>query len=247
MPSHSDEKIDFVLNGRVKLRHLAKGGLKASLDSVMVAAAVPGRAGDTVLDLGCGNGVVGLCVAARVPGVIVTGVDIQPSMIDLAMQNAALNNVQAAYHVADIRLWEPAVAFDHVVCNPPYLSAGTYTPSPDPHRAPAMGHDGQDTSLDDWLRIAKKSLRPGGMLTIIHRADHIHEVMLAMGKGMGYLTVIPLWPKMGAAAKRVIIQARKNRKGPTTFHPGLVLHQDDGTWTDAANNILRDGAGIYSV
>lgn len=209
----------------------------------MVASAVAARPGDTVLDLGCGNGVVGLCIAARVPGINLVGVDIQSAMIDLATENAALNKVLATYEGADIRSWVPTGQFDHVVCNPPYLQAGTYTPLPDPYRAAAMGHAGQDTILDDWLKAAKKALRPGGLLTRIHRADHLHDVILAMGRGMGNLSIIPLWPKVGHPAKRMIIQAHKSRNGPTIFHPGLVLHQDDGSWTDAANKILREGGG----
>ena len=44
----------------------------------------------------------------------------------------------------------------------------------------------------------------------------------------GEIEIIPLWPRAGVAAKRVILRAIRNRKTPTVIHPGLVLHEADG-------------------
>ncbi|HEU4839432.1 MAG TPA: DUF559 domain-containing protein, partial [Micavibrio sp.] len=130
-----------VLNHKVRLLQ-AEAGFRTSLDSVFVAAACRAEAGDRVLDLGAGVGGASFCLLRRVAGVHVTGIEIQQSHADLAVKNIALNEMQgrAEFIVADIRDWRTEDRFDHVICNPPYLDAGTYTPSPSEQRAKALGH-----------------------------------------------------------------------------------------------------------
>ena len=63
---------DRILGGRVLLRQPAQG-YRVAIDPVLLAAAAPARAGDLVLDVGCGVGAAALCLAARVPGVRAVG------------------------------------------------------------------------------------------------------------------------------------------------------------------------------
>lgn len=235
-----DASFDFVLDGRVRLQHPESGGFRTAIDAVFLAAACKACAGETVLDLGCGVGAAGLCVMARVPGARLTGVDIQPELIDLARANAVLNEMQdrAEFIVGDVRQFE-AVSFDHVICNPPYLAAGTYTPSPDASRGLALGHEGQDTTLIDWVHAAHRLVKSRGTFTIIHRADHLDQIIQAAGRRFGALQIIPLWPRAGADAKRVIVQMIKDRRDPPVLHAGVVLHEPDGAWTDVADGVLR--------
>jgi tRNA1(Val) A37 N6-methylase TrmN6 len=130
----------------------------------------------------------------------------------------------------------------HVLCNPPFLEAGTYMPSPDQARATALGHEGQETALKDWIDCAFHNLKNGGSLTMIHRADHVDKIVQGMGKRFGQIEIIPLWPRTGDPAKRVIVRAIKDRKTPAILHPGLVLHNPDGSYTVEAEKILRHGA-----
>ena len=89
---------DF-LGGRVRLYQPVKG-YRAGVDPVLLAAAVPARAGDHVLELGCGAGQALLCLAARVPGLRLTGVELQAAYADLARRNGALNG--QGVHVIDL-------------------------------------------------------------------------------------------------------------------------------------------------
>ena len=61
-------------------------GFRSGLDAVMLAAAVPARAGQTALELGAGAGTASLCLAARVPGVTITGVEIDQRLAALAQR-----------------------------------------------------------------------------------------------------------------------------------------------------------------
>ncbi|MCZ8088489.1 MAG: methyltransferase, partial [Rhodobacteraceae bacterium] len=85
----SDDKF---LMGRLRLLQPVKG-YRAATDPVLLAAACPARAGETVLDLGCGAGAAGLCLATRVPGVVLAGLEVQPEYADLARRNADRNGV----------------------------------------------------------------------------------------------------------------------------------------------------------
>lgn len=243
-PEEASEAIEPILNGRVHLKHLDQGGFRTGLDSVMLAATCPAQAGQTVLDLGCGVGAAGLCVQARVPGIALSGVEIEPRVADLARHNATLNHIEMQVVTGDIRHVEFDAPFDHVICNPPYLEKGTYTPSPDIARRLALGHHEEDTNLADWLTAAHRWVKSRGVLTLIHRADHLDQILQGLGKRFGAIEVIPLWPHAGEPARRVMIRAIKDRRGGATLHPGLVLHATDGTWTPAAQAILRDMASI---
>ena len=79
---------------------------------------------------------------------------------------------------------------------------------------------------------------------MIHRADQVDRIVQALGKRFGATEIIPLWPRQGEEAKRVIVRTRKNRKTPARLHPGIVLHDESGAYTDQADAILRGRAVI---
>jgi tRNA1(Val) A37 N6-methylase TrmN6 len=228
-----------VLNKRVRLLQPADG-FRTSLDSVMLAAACPAAPGESVLDLGCGVGGAGFCVAARVANIKLTGIEIQQSHTDLAVENIALNNMngRCEFICSDVRDYAGG-NFDHAICNPPYNEAGHHTPSPSRPRATALNFDEKDISISDWIDAGFRNLKNGGSFTMIHRADKADKIIQALGKKFGAIETIPLWPREGQEAKRVIIRALKNRKSPAKIHHGIVLHETNGDYTAATEDILR--------
>ncbi len=233
-----------VLDHKVRLLQ-ARNGFRTSLDSVFLAAACRARAGDSVLDMGTGVGGAAFCLLWRVPECRVTGVDIQQSHVDLATSNIALNDAQgrADFICGDIRNFRAEDRFDHVICNPPYLDTGSYTPSAKDERATALGHL-EDINVQDWLDAGFHNLKSGGSLSMIHRADYVDKIIQGLGKRFGAVEIIPLYPKTGQDARRVIVRAIKDRKTPACLHAGIILHEEGGAYTRAADAILRDGAAI---
>lgn len=234
-----------VLDHKVRLLQPANG-FRTSLDSVFVAGACPARDGDRVLDLGAGVGGASFCLLWRVGGCRITGIEIQESHVALARANIALNGAEgrADFLCADIGHYRPDERFDQVLCNPPFLEAGHYTPSPSAERATALGHEGSERTLHDWIDAGFHALKSGGGLTVIHRADMTDKILQALGRRFGAVEIIPLYPRAGQEAKRVIIRAVKDRKTPARLLPGIVLHTADGAYTPEAEAILRDGAAI---
>jgi tRNA1(Val) A37 N6-methylase TrmN6 len=84
-------------------------------------------------------------------------------------------------------------------------------------------------------------LRPGGVLTLIHRADRLDDVLGCVSRSFGGIAVLPIHPKRDRAAKRIILRAQLGSGEPMAILPGLVLHAENGAFTEAADSILRDG------
>lgn len=232
---------DKFLGGRLTVRQLAHG-FRAGLDAVMLAAAVPARSGDNVLELGSGAGTASLCLATRVSGVSVTGAEIDTELVRLSNGNATANQLggRAVFVTVDV-LDLPADMkrdYAHVFCNPPFHGPQGER-SPDDGRATATHDDGM---LAEWLGAGVKRTASGGTFTCIVRADRVAETLAAL-PATG-VRVFPLWPRQGEAAKRVIVQVRKGSRGPLELLAGLVLHKDDGSYTDEADSVLRGEKGL---
>lgn len=231
-----------LLGGRVQFLQ-PDHGYRAALDPVLLAAAVPAGPWKVGLDVGAGTGAAMLCVLARCPDKHVIGLEVQDEHSHLARRSIALNRWQKHAHVVagDIR-WRPSLtanAFDQVFSNPPFHGPGTRPP----HAGRATAHM-EDVPLEDWLGFCLKMLKPRGTLTVIHRADRLDELLACLFGKAGAIEVIPLWPKRGVAARRVIVRARKGMKTPMSLLPGLVLHNRDGSFTDTTEAILRQGISL---
>jgi tRNA1(Val) A37 N6-methylase TrmN6 len=232
---------DALLGGRVRLLQPAKG-YRVAVDAVLLAAAVGARAGDRVLDLGAGVGSVGLCLAARVPGCTVVGVELQPFLQTIAGRNAALNDASERVRTILHDLAEPLPAdlglFDHVATNPPYLAAAVADPSPDCSKALATVES--SAGLARWLLVATGAVKSAGTLTLIHRSDRLEEIAEQLERlGFGDIVVKRLPP-----AARVLVRARRAPALRRREAPPLTLHRPEGGYTDEAEAILRHAASL---
>ncbi|HKB95209.1 MAG TPA: methyltransferase [Rhizomicrobium sp.] len=226
------------LDGRVKVTQ-PETGFRSGLDAVMLAAAVPALTGQAALELGAGSGAASLCLAARVSGVTITGVERDEGLAALARGNAAANGADCRFVAADVFALPPELKrdFDQVFANPPFHGEGQV--SPDTVRAAALMDDGK---LRDWMKLGLQRTVSGGFFTAILRADRLNQALAALPERG--LCAFPLWPRQGEAAKRVIIQVRKGSNAPFALLPGLVLHRDDGAWTPQAEAVLRRGGAL---
>ncbi len=241
----SETSDDRLLGGRVLLRQPVQG-FRAGLDALLLAAFVPAAPGQRVLEAGCGSGAVFLCLAARVPGLSVTAVEREASMAALAHGNAAANGVAAEVieaDVADAAIARALAPCDHAFANPPYWPGGT--PPPGPVRRAAT-HEG-GAGLAAWAAFLAASLRAGGTLSLVLPAARFDAGVSALrAAGCGSVTLLPVAPRADAPAKRVLLRARRGGRGPARLLPALVLHEQDGGFTPAAQAVLRDAAALAS-
>ncbi len=231
-----------LLGGRVRYAQPADG-YRTGLEPVLLAASVPAVAGDRVLEAGTGAGATLLCLAARVPGIAGTGLDLSADMAALAASNFAANNHAASLEAAaaDLLAWSPPAPFDHAFANPPWFDAAG-SPSPQPLRRLAM--QAPPGLLQAWVTALAKCLRPKGTLSLILPAAMLGEAAAAMRAAKcGGMTLLAFHPRAGRDAKVMILQGIRLGRGPGRILPGMVLHDADGL-TSEAESVLREGVAL---
>ena len=246
--SDADLTEDFLLGGAMRLRQ-PRRGYRVATDPLFLAASCPAQRGDRVLDVGCGVGAAALALGLRSPGVDIEGVELQPAYAALARRNALINGMAFLVHQGDIAersLFLRARPYDHIITNPPYYEVGAGAPSPQNDRDLA---NRETMPLSDWIAACLRRLRSRGMLTLIHRAERLGAIMAALEGRAGDVRVFPLWPREGAPARRVIVQAVKEARGPLVLSPGLALHEgppgrDAAPFTEAALAVLDGRAAL---
>ena len=241
---------DAFLGGRLRLLQPAKG-YRAGVDPVLLAASVPAKAGQRVLELGCGVGAALLCLGRRVPGLSLAGVEIQPLYADCARCNALGNDIEAQVVQADLSDLPPEIRqsrYHHVLANPPYFLREKGTPSSDVSRETALG---EQTSLALWVEVAAKRLQPGGCATFIQRAERLDQLLALMGQHLGSLQVLPFAPRVARDSHLVLVRARKGGltalrlHAPVILHSGAVHVRDQEDYSAEVSAVLRHAQCLY--
>ncbi|CAD0184109.1 N5-glutamine S-adenosyl-L-methionine-dependent methyltransferase [Ruegeria sp. THAF57] len=244
-----DLTLNDFLGGRVRLWQ-PRGGYRAGVDPILLAACVPAKQGQSVLELGCGAGAAVLSLMARVPGLQAVGVELQAPYADLARRNAVENAARLEVIQADLTEMPPDLKqrqFDHVIANPPYYRTGAHSPSVDQGRSVALGGD---TALDHWFDAAAKRLAPKGYLHMIQKADRLPEMLTSCSRRLGSIEVAPLSARSGRKTELVILRAKKGGRAAFQLHAPLILHagerheKDGESYTRHVSSVLRDGAAL---
>jgi tRNA1(Val) A37 N6-methylase TrmN6 len=246
-PSMADLSCNAFLGGKVRVWQPVRG-YRAGIDPVLLAATIPAQSGQRVLELGCGVGVASLCLAARVPGITITGLELQPEYADLARRNASENAADFTVVTGDLRALPEALKqqqFDHVIANPPYFRRDAGTGAQDPGRDVALGGD---TPLSAWVEVAAKRCAPRGYVTFIQRIERLPELMSAMHSHLGSMELLPLMPRPGRPPQLFLIRGRRGGRAEFKMHAGLLVHpadthQDGGEdYTPLLRDVQRYGA-----
>lgn len=251
MPVWMNElSLDDFLAGRLSIAQ-PRRGYRAGADAVMLAAACAARPGEKVLELGCGAGVASLCLGWRVPDTRLAGLERQADYADLARQNAARNAVMLRVIEGDLARMPAelrAESFDHVLANPPFFQGGT---------APADAGRGEarheETPMAGWVDAGLRRLRPGGVITLIQRADRLDSLVLALSGRAGGITILPIAARAGRDAGRVIVTATKGARSPLRLLAPFIMHtapthlRDGEDLSAVASAVLREGQPINLI
>lgn len=241
MNAFSELTQDAFLGGKLQLLQ-PKIGYRAGVDPVFLAATINAKAGQSVLDLGCGVGAAALCLGARICDLELTGIERQPEYADLAQRNG-LKTVCADFTELPDELRQQQ--FDHVIANPPYFDRSASVSANDLGREAALG---EDTPLSIWMKVAVKRLKPKGFVHFIHRIERLPDLLAALPASVGSVQVLPLTPRVGRKAELVIFRARKDGRGafelfsPCILHSGTRHERDGDSYLPEIKAVLRDGA-----
>ena len=246
--TEDDLTCDAFLGGKLHLWQPRRGrGYRAGVDPVLLAASIEAEAGQSVLELGCGAGAAVLCLGARVPGLTLTGCELQPAYAELARRNggAALEVVEADLTEMPLHLRQRQ--FDHVLANPPYFDRAASVQSRDPGRETALG---EATPLRQWVRTAARRLKPKGQAHFIHRAERLPEILAALPHEMGSVEVLPLASRAGRMPELILLRTRKNGRGAFRLYHSFVMHRgarhegDGDSYVPEIEAVLRRGAPL---
>ena len=240
---------DAFFGGRLALRQPARGH-RGGTDAVLLAAAVPRDCGGLVYDAGAGVGTAGLGIALACPGARVGLIENDPLSARLAAENVVANGLAARVDVHACDLLSAAarraagVIGDAalVVTNPPFHEAGSVRASPDPRRAAA--HLSGIGGLEAWIAACLALLGPHGHIVLIHRADALPQLLGALDRRVGAITVLPIQTRIGADARRILVRAIKGSRAPFAIAPALCLQDERGAFTPALQAINRGEAAL---
>ena len=225
--------IDKLLGGKLRIKQPARG-YRIGIDTVLLASAIKPKAGAKVLDLGCGVGGISLCLLSNHLSISVVGMDLDSDLVEIATENILTGGFEERFipltgSVSDPHKSLAPNTFDLIITNPPYLESSSSNPSPEKRKNSANIET--EVDLGTWLNFSAKFLKPGGSISLIHRADRLDQILALMRKSFGGLSVYPLWPKTGRPAKRVIVSGIKGSASPTKILPGAIIHNADGSYT----------------
>ncbi len=243
---------DAFLGGQLRLKQ-KRSGHRAGHDAILLAAATEARVGDRVVDLGAGIGTAGLALARRVAGIRLSLVEIDPELAELARANAAANAIAAETIVLDVTADAQAFAanglspdsVDVVLMNPPFNDPARHRGSPD--QARQIAHIATEQTSQAWVHAARRILRSNGALTLIWRADGIAEVLAALSRGFGSLSILPVHGEAGQSAIRVLVRAVKGGRAPTRLLPGFMLNDESRVPKKEVKDVLEGRAVLPLV
>jgi tRNA1(Val) A37 N6-methylase TrmN6 len=238
---------DAFLGGRLLLRQPADGH-RCGTDAVLLAAAAPGDFSGLAIDAGAGVGAAGLALAIMRPGARLGLLENDAFLTGLARVNLLQNGLQDSGDVVEADLLSPASrraaglndeSAGLVISNPPFLDPSRARLSPDlqKRRAHAMSTAGP-AALAAWIAAAAALVAPGGLILLIHRPDAFPVILATLAGRAGGITVLPVYPRRGAAASRILVRGKKGSRAPLSIAPPLVLHEGK-RFTPAAEAIHR--------
>ena len=212
------------------------------LDAVLLAdfAAKEIHRKDSVLDLGCGNGIVPVLLAAQSNADFITGLELQQKAFTLAEKSVEINHLDNKIKIinGDVKnikkiITERCVTI--VTTNPPYM---IYRGKENKTEEITIARQEKCATLEDFIKASSYVLKPSGKLFMIHRPDRLSEIFNQLKKvKMELKTLQFVHPFSNKEATMVLIEARKDSKPGLKIKEPLIVYEKPGIYTESINKI----------
>lgn len=221
---------------------------KFSLDSVLLANFVHARPNDKIMDFCTGNAPIPLFLQHKVKNKIL-GVEYQKEIYELAIKSVCINNLEDKIEIIndDVKnisnIYETD-SFDIITCNPPYFKVNDNAKINDNDIKSVARHEIK-LNLNDIFSCAKKILKNGGSIYMVHRTERLLEILNIMQKN----NIMPkricfIYPFEDADSNMVLIEGRKNGNLGMKITKPIIVHEKSGEYTKFINDIFDGGLEI---
>ena len=225
------ERLDDLQIGGLELIQ-NPSGFCFGVDAVFLSDFVNVKPGETVLDLGTGNGIIPILLSAKTSGKRFTGLEIQENTADMARRSVIYNHLEGRVDIVtgDIKeaaeIFKPAF-FDVITTNPPYMLSQHGLRNPDDAKAIAR-HEVLCT-LDDILRESMRLLQDKGRFYMVHRPFRLTEIMIKMN----HYKIEPkriqfIHPYIDKEPVLVLIEGVRGARPRVTVEPPIIIYGGSG-------------------
>lgn len=211
------------------------------IDAVLLADFADVRKNNVVMDLGTGNGIIPLLLAAKTEASHIDGLEIQLDVAEMAKRSIKINNLSDKINIIteNIAGYRSAVQYDVVVCNPPYKSADSGLTNPN-EKLKIARHEVK-CNLKEIVTTASKLLKPYGRFALIHRPERLVDIICNMREfNVEPKKIRYIQSYVGEAPVMVMVEGQKCAKPYIKTEPPLVIYNRDGMYTDEVLKIYND-------
>ena len=237
------ESLDGLGSGDLRIIQSVTG-FRHSMDAFLLAHFAAPRPTDRVLDLGCGNGAIGLLLAHRHPAVRVVGLEIQTVLADRALRGAHVNGLQGRVKIVEgdlrrVRALLPPEGFDLIVCNPPYREVGRGRINPNPETSQAK-HE-LSATLSEVVAAIRYTLAPKGRACLIYHVSRLADLVTRLrAERLEPKLLRPVHSFPGADAELILVEARREgRPGLRILAPLFVYRTRNGALSPEMEETYR--------
>jgi tRNA1Val (adenine37-N6)-methyltransferase len=211
------------------------------MDAVLLSGFARADAGERVIDLGTGTGIIPILMEAKTKSSDFTGLEIQEDSADMARRSVQYNHLEDKIKIVtgdikDASRIFGASSFDVVTTNPPYMiSDHGLTSAAD---AKAIARHEVKCTLDDVLRESAKLLSPQGRIYMVHRPFRLAEIMTKMvSYRLEPKRMKLVYPYVDREPNMVLIEGVYGGKSRITVEKPLIVYKEPGVYTDEIYNI----------
>lgn len=225
------ERLDDLQCGGYRLIQ-RPGGFCFGTDAVLLADFAAPRRNERAADLGCGNGVLSVLMAAHRRDITVEAVEIQAEVADMADRSVRLNGLEDRVRVYNVDMRDAHRAIGSggmslVVCNPPYNRSSDPAARDGSAR---IARQMDDLSVDDVALSASRLLKYGGRFCAVYPAPRAFEMMTAMqNAGLAPKRIQTVHARADRAPKLILIEAVKGGGSMLKWLEPLILYDADGS------------------
>lgn len=233
---NENERIDDLEYKNLKIVQ-DKDGFCFGIDSVLLSDfAKEIRSKSIVLDLGTGNGVLGILLCGKTNLSKIYGVEIQEDMANIAQKSINLNKLNNRFeiindNIKNLNSYFKNDSIDAIISNPPYKKDNSGLKNESQKKLIAR-HE-ITANLEDFISVSSKLLKSNGSLYMVHRPERLADLFYLLKK-------YKLEPKKlrfvqsfaNTKPKFFLIKATKNANSFLNIEQPLIIYNSDGSYTD---------------